>query len=77
MVLAEDTCVQDYESDHLRGATVTLILLGPWFDTNRVVCTDSFFGFVHATETLYKEGLSYENIRKEISEEALIRYADG
>ena len=45
-----------------------LRLVEPWFQTNRVVCADSFVASVQAAEALFKKGMKFTGVVKTATE---------
>ena len=50
---------QDGATRMLHGTRVILYLLSPWYNTQRVVCADSYFASVGAAQERMRNGLRF------------------
>ena len=71
---AEDTSERDYEKETSHGTAVTLRLVEPWFDTERIVCGDSFFASAATARALYMRGMRFIGVVKLATKEYPKKY---
>ena len=68
-VVKQEEDYSDTESDEDsstlgHGVKVLKELISPWTVSGRFVCTDSYFAYVQAAETMYREGLKFIGVIK-------------
>ena len=61
---AVETRVLPYESEQQHGTAVTLRLVEPWFNSNRIVCADSYFSSVATAACLLRYKLWFIGVVK-------------
>ena len=52
---AEEMRARELELTHQYGTAIMLRLFEPWFNTDRIVCADSFFASVHAPDPMFEK----------------------
>ena len=43
---------------------VMLPLVEPWYNTDRIVCVDSFFSYVYGIDAMFEKGLRFSGVIK-------------
>ena len=65
---------KDDEDNLPHGTKVLKKLLMPWSNTDRIVCTGSYFVSVPATEKLWKHGIHFVGVIKTATRQFLMEY---
>ena len=61
---ADKMRAREFEVTHQHGTAVMLGLVEPWFNTDCIVCADSFFASVHAADAMFEKGLRFSGVIK-------------